>query len=589
MSRPLRNLNDFEKASAVGRATLFPPRLKVVIGSASCGVAMGARAVEAAARDAVKQLGLDALVCRTGCIGFCAREPLLDLVLPDGLRVSYGNMTAEKTRQVLSAYAKGDLSPGLALGRFESEEIVSTGETEHFGKTPEALRQVPEWSGMDFYRRQKKVILRNCGMIDPMSIEETIFRGTYRGALRAMTQMTPEAVIEEMVRSGLRGRGGAAFPTGQKWRFARQAEADMKYVVCNADEGEPGAYMDRTVLEGDPHAVLEGMLIGSFAIGAKEGFIYVRNEYPLAIEILQHAIDEAEKQGLLGDDVLGTGWSFRVTIRRGAGAYICGEETALIESLEGHSGEPRTRPPYPVTQGLWGKPTVVNNVKTWASVAPILTRGAAWYNGMGTKRTAGTTIFSLEGAVKNAGLVEVPFGITLRELIYDIGGGVIGGRPLKALQAGGASRGCIPPSMLDLAIDTEDREGETILIGTGGIIVLDDTACMVDMARFLVGFFVDESCGKCVPCREGGKQILRLLTRMCEGKATAADLALMERLANTVRSAAVCGMGGMAPGAVLTTLGYFREEFEKHIRDKQCPAGVCRLLAAPRKMAAAAV
>ena len=353
-----------------------------------------------------------------------------------------------------------------------------------------------------------------------MSLDETIARGTYRGAFRALTQMTPEEVIDEMIRSGLRGRGGAAFPTGQKWRLARQAAADVKYVVCNADEGEPGSYMDRTVLEGDPHAVLEGMLIGSYAIGASEGFIYVRNEYPLAIEILEHAIDEAEQRGLLGENIFGSGWSFHVTVRRGAGAYICGEETALIESLEGHAGEPRTRPPYPVTHGLWGKPTVVNNVKTWASVAPIITRGAAWYAAMGTKRTPGTTIFSLEGAVKNAGLVEVPFGITLRELVYDIGGGVTGDRPLKALQAGGASRGCIPPSMLDLAIDTEDRAGATIMIGTGGIIVLDDTACMVDMARFLVGFFLEESCGKCVPCREGTKQMYAILTRICEGHGT---------------------------------------------------------------------
>ncbi len=373
--------------------------------------------------------------------------------------------------------------------------------------------------------------------------------------------MTPEAVIQNVIQSGLRGRGGAAFPTGQKWLLARQAAADVKYVVCNADEGEPGAYMDRTVLESDPHAILEGMLIGSFAVGASEGFIYIRNEYPLAIEIVEEAIDQAEKHGLLGDHIFGTNWSFRVTVRRGAGAYICGEETALIESLEGHAGEPRTRPPYPVTQGLWGKPTVVNNVKTWASVPPILTRGAEWYAAIGTKRTPGTTIFSLEGAVKNAGLVEVPFGITLRELVYDIGGGLMGDRPLKALQAGGASRGCIPPSMLDLAIDTEDREGQTIMIGTGGIIVLDESACMVDMTRFLVGFFLEESCGKCVPCREGLKQMSHLLGRIARGEAAAADLALLERLVKTVKSAAVCGMGGMAPDAVLTTLTHFRDEF----------------------------
>ncbi len=585
MSRLIFNVADLDQAADAGRATLYPRRLKIMVGSASCGVAMGARAIEDAARRAVEQLGLDAVVSRTGCIGFCSREPLLDLVLPGGPRVSYGEMTPEKTRGLLTAYAsRGDLQPELALGCFRSEEHVSTGEARQPAAGPEQLRDVPEWSNLDFYRRQKKVILRNCGSIDPMDISEAVACGSYRGAMRAMYQMTPDEVIEEVGRSGLRGRGGAAFPTAQKWRLARQTAADAKYVVCNADEGEPGAYMDRTVLEGDPHAVIEGMLIGAHAIGACEGFIYVRNEYPLAIEILQHAIDEAEKRGLLGDNVLGSGWSFRITVRRGAGAYICGEETALIESLEGHSGEPRTRPPYPVTSGLWGKPTVVNNVKTWASVAPILTRGAAWYAAVGTKRTPGTTIFSLEGAVKNAGLVEVPFGITLRELIYEIGGGILGDRPLKALQAGGASRGCIPPAMLDLRIDTEDRAGETIMIGTGGIIALDQSACMVDMARFLVGFFLDESCGKCVPCREGTKQMFRILSNVCEGHAAEADLAALERLAKTIRSAAVCGMGSMAPSAVLATLGHFREEFESHLRRKQCAAGVCRdLAAAPRE------
>lgn len=585
MNQPIHNVADLDRAAAAGRATLYPDRLKILVGSASCGVAMGARAVEEAARQAVKQLGLEAEVCRTGCIGFCSREPLLDLILPNGPRVSYSQMTPEKTRQLLAAYAKGDLQPGLALGRFDAEEYVSTGEVHKFPSGAASLGDVPEWSNLDFYRRQKKVILRNCGMIDPTALDETIARGTYRGALRAITEMTPEAVLDEVTRSGLRGRGGAAFPTGQKWRMARQAASDVKYIVCNADEGEPGAYMDRTVLEGDPHAILEGMLIGAYAIGAREGFIYVRNEYPLAIDILEQAIRDAEERGLLGDDIFGSGWSLRLTVRRGAGAYICGEETALIESLEGHSGEPRTRPPYPVISGLWGKPTVVNNVKTWASVAPILTRGANWYAAMGTQRTPGTTIFSLEGSVKNAGLVEVPFGISLRELVYEIGGGVVDDRPLKALQAGGASRGCIPPSLLDLTIDTEDREGATIMIGTGGIIVLDAKACMVDMARFLVGFFLEESCGKCVPCREGSKQMHRILNRMCEGSAKPDDLALLERLAKTVRSAAVCGMGSMAPSAVLTTLGHFREEFESHLRRKPCAAGVCRNLAAARKEA----
>jgi NADH:ubiquinone oxidoreductase subunit F (NADH-binding) len=578
MSRTIHNAGDLDLAAAAGTAALFPKRLKIIIGSASCGVAMGARAVEEAAIKAVKDLKLDAVVCRTGCIGYCVKEPLLDLVLPSRLRLSYGEMTPQKTRRLLEDYAAhGDLKPDWILGRFASEEYVSTGEVHKYdGCTPE-LSKVPEWSKQDFYSRQKKVIMRNCGAIDPMSLEETIARGTYRGAFHALAQLSCDEVIDQVLKSGLRGRGGAAFPTGQKWRIARQTPADAKYVVCNADEGEPGSYMDRSVLEGDPHAIIEGMIIGAYAIGASQGLIYVRDEYPLAMEILRHAIAEAEKAGILGDDIFGSGLSFRINVHRGAGAYICGEETALIESLEGHSGEPRTRPPYPVTNGLWGKPTVVNNVKTWASVAPIITRGADWYTSMGTKRTPGTTIFSLEGVVKNAGLVEVPFGITLRDLVYGIGGGLLDDRPLKALQAGGASRGCIPPSMLDLAIDTEDREGQSIMIGTGGIIVLDDTACMVDMARFLVGFFMDESCGKCVPCREGTKQMHRILGKICEGQANDSDLAVLEHLANTIKSAAVCGMGGMAPSAVLTTLEHFRDEFQTHIRDRRCPAGVCKM------------
>jgi NADH:ubiquinone oxidoreductase subunit F (NADH-binding)/(2Fe-2S) ferredoxin len=577
MSRPLRNIADLDEAAAAGRATLYPKRLKILVGSASCGVAVGARVVEAAVVRAVKELKLDAVVARTGCIGFCSREPLLDLMLPNGPRISYSSMTPERTRDLLSSYASGgNLHPEWALGRFESEEHVSTGDVHKYPSPPKGFDTVPEWSALEFYRRQKKVILRNCGSIDPMSIEETIARGTYRGAIQALTGMTPDGVIDQVTKSGLRGRGGAAFPTGQKWRLTREAKGTTKYVVCNADEGEPGAYMDRTVLEGDPHAILEGMIIGSYAIGAEEGYIYVRSEYPLAIEILKHAIDEATRYGLLGDGILGSGWSFRLHVRRGAGAYICGEETALIESIEGHSGEPRTRPPYPVTSGLWGRPTMVNNVKTWASVAPIITRGSAWYAQMGTKRTSGTTIFSLEGAVKNAGLVEVPFGISLHELIYGIGGGVAGDRPLKAVQAGGASRGCIPPSLLKLAIDTEDRPDETLMIGTGGIVVLDNKACMADMARFLVEFFMDESCGKCVPCREGTRQMSRILARICEGEGTSTDLALLERLARTGKSSAVCGLGSMAPSAVLTTLQYFRDEFEAHVRDKKCPAGVCR-------------
>jgi len=579
MTRPIRNIDDLKRMAAAGQETLYPNKLKILIGSASCGISVGAQEVEAAAIQAVSRLGIDATVTKTGCIGFCGREPLVDLILPQGPRVSYGNMTPEKVCELLESYASGgDVRPDLALGRFEGEEHVLTNEVHEYPACPKELKEVPEWSGLDFFRRQKKVILRNCGSIDPMHIDQAVARGAYRGAWHALSEMTPEEVIEQVVQSGLKGRGGASFPTGLKWRLTRQAEGDTKYVICNADEGEPGAYMDRSVLEGDPHAVIEGMLIGAYAVGAQEGYFYIRSEYPLAITILNHAIAEAEKYGLLGDDIFGSGWSFRLKVRRGAGAYICGEETALIESIEGRAGEPRSRPPYPVSQGLYGKPTVVNNVKTWASVAPILSRGSDWYAAIGTENTTGTTVFSLEGAVKNPGLVEVPFGTSLGEIIYEIGGGIAGDRPLKAVQAGGPSKGCIPPSMLKARIDSAEGPGSPAIMGGGGIIVLDQGTCVVDMTRFLLGFFVDESCGKCVPCREGVRQMFRIVTGICEGKATSEDLTLLERVAQSVQSASSCGLGTMAPNPVLTGLEHFRDEFEAHIHDKKCVAGVCRNL-----------
>jgi NADH:ubiquinone oxidoreductase subunit F (NADH-binding)/(2Fe-2S) ferredoxin len=577
MSRKIMNADDLSRAAAAGNATLYPDRVKILIGSASCGLAMGARKIEEAAAATLRELRADATVTRTGCIGFCAREPLLDIITPDGPRVSYGNMTPEKTRSVLSAYFKNrDLKPDMALGRFSSEEHVSTGEI-HSYPSGESIDEVPEWSALDFNRRQKKVIMRNCGSIDPMSIEESIARGNYRGALQALAAMKPEAVIEAVTASGLRGRGGAYFPTGQKWNFARTAKGDVKYVVCNADEGAPGSYMDRSVLEGDPHAIIEGMIIGSYAIGAQQGYVYIRSEYPLAISILEHAIAEAEKAGLLGDDIFGSGWSFSLSVRRGAGAYVCGEETGLIESIEGRAGEPRGRPPFPVTEGLWGKPTVVNNVKTWASIAPILTRGAEWYAAMGTKNTTGTTIFSLEGSVKNPGLAEVPFGITLRDMIYEIGGGVRDGKPCKAVQIGGPSIGCIPPSMLDLAIDSVDVPGTSANMGTGGIIVMDSDSCVVDMTRFLMGFFVDESCGRCTPCREGTKQMYHLLNEICAGSGKAEHIEKLEQLSRAMNAASVCGLGSTASGPVVNALRYFRDEINAHVSGRKCPAGVCEM------------
>jgi NADH:ubiquinone oxidoreductase subunit F (NADH-binding)/(2Fe-2S) ferredoxin len=577
MSDMVRNAADLQTLADRGGATLYPDNLKILVGSATCGLAMGAAKVEETACALVKKFKADAIIARTGCIGFCGREPLLDLMLPGGPRVSFGSMTPEKTKRVLTAYfTKGIFDPGDALGRFSSEEHAGTGDVHTYGQSAMA-DTIPEWSSLDFFRRQKKVIMRNCGSIDPLSIEESAARGAYRGALRALTTLKPEEVLEVITASGLRGRGGAYFPTGQKWMFARRAQGDIKYVVCNADEGSPGSSMDRSVLEGDPHAIIEGMIIGSYAIGARQGYLYIRSEYPLAITIAEHAIAEAKRYGLLGGNIFGSGHSFDLSVRRGAGAYVCGEETGLIESIEGHAGEPRGRPPFPVTAGLWGKPTVVNNVKTWASVAPILTRGAQWYAAMGTKTTAGTTVFSLEGSVKNPGLVEVPFGITLRDMIYEIGGGVRNDKPCKAVQTGGPSVGCLPASMLDLAIDSVDVEGKSANMGTGGIIVMDGDSCVADMTRFLLGFLVDESCGRCSPCREGTKQMYGILNAICSGRGAADSIDKLERLGRAMNAAAVCGLGNTAFGSVANAIRHFRGELEQHIMAKKCPAGVCEM------------
>ena len=579
MSESIRPTIDLDEVATTGLATLYPDKLKVLIGSASCGLAAGAREVEEATIEVIEKLDLDAIVSRTGCIGFCDREPIVDLRLPGGPRVSYEKMTAGKVRALLEAYAAGkDLPSKSTLCRVQNEEHVEVGEIHSYPASTNGVNAVPEWTTLDFYRKQERVILRNCGSIDPHNIEEAIARGAYRGAKIALLSKTPHEVVAEVLESGLRGRGGAGFPTGKKWLTTRDIASDSKYVICNADEGDPGAFMDRSVLEGDPHAVLEGLIIGAYATGASEGYVYVRSEYPLAVSTIQHAIEEAEASGLLGENIFGTGFSFRVRVRKGAGAFVCGEETSLIASIEGHSGEPRTRPPYPAVSGLWGKPTVINNVKTWASVGPILSRGAAWYSSLGSDGNRGTTVFSLVGAVKNTGLVEVPLGISLREMVFDVGGGMAGNHDIKAVQTGGPSGGCIPASMLDIAVDYEKLAEAGSMMGSGGMIVLDQTTCMVDLARFFLVFTAEESCGKCTPCREGTKQMLEILTRICEGRGSPEDLPLLERLASTVKSTSLCGLGGSAPNPVLTAMQHFRSEFEEHVFDGKCTAGVCPAL-----------
>ncbi|MFH0777656.1 MAG: NADH-quinone oxidoreductase subunit NuoF, partial [Candidatus Eisenbacteria bacterium] len=420
------------------------------------------------------------------------------------------------------------------------------------------------------------IVLRNCGIINPDSIDEYIARGGYFALHKALTELKPEQVIDEVKTSGLRGRGGAGFPTGLKWQFTRSAPGDTKYIICNADEGDPGAYMDRSVLEGDPHSVLEGMTIGAYAIGAREGYIYVRAEYPLAIEKLQRAMKQAEEHGLLGEGILGTDFSFRVRLSKGAGAFVCGEETALMASIEGKVGEPRPRPPFPAQSGLWGKPTNINNVETWANIPVIVARGGSWYAGIGTEKSKGTKVFSLVGKLDHSGLIEVPMGVTLREIIYDIGGGISDGGKFKAIQTGGPSGGCLPESLIDLPVDYERLTEAGAIMGSGGMVVMDDEVCMVDIAHFFLTFTAAESCGKCAPCRIGTYVMNEVLGRICEGQGREGDIEFLESLAETIKSLSLCGLGQTAPNPVLTTIRYFRDEYEAHIRDKKCPAKVCK-------------
>lgn len=437
---------------------------------------------------------------------------------------------------------------------------------------------IPSYRELDFYKKQYRVALRNCGLIDPENLQDYIAHWGYRALARVLTELTPEEVIEEVKNSGLRGRGGGGFPTGLKWQFARQAPGDLKYVICNADEGDPGAFMDRSILEGDPHSLIEGMSIAAYAIGAREGYIYVRAEYPLAIQRLRIAIAQAEEYGLLGDDVLGTGFSFHLHIKEGAGAFVCGEETALMASIEGKRGMPRSRPPFPANRGLWDKPSNINNVETYANIPVILLRGAAEFAKTGTEKSKGTKVFALTGKIRNTGLMEVPMGITLREIIFDMGGGISSGKEFKAVQIGGPSGGCIPAQLLDLPVDYDSLVQAGAMMGSGGLVVMDSDTCMVDLARFFLNFTQAESCGKCTPCREGTKRMLEILQRITQGEGREEDLQHLEELGETIRQTSLCGLGQTAPNPVLSTLRYFRHEYEAHIRDKKCPAGACSAL-----------
>ena len=508
----------------------------------------------------LKEQGIDkeVMVVKTGCFGLCALGPIM-VVYPEG--AFYSMVKPEDIKEIVSEH----LIKGRIVKRLLYSETLNEGED-----------KIKSLNEVDFYKKQMRIALRNCGVINPEKIEEYIAFDGYKALGKVLSEMTPEQLIAEMKASGLRGRGGAGFPTGLKWEFASKSVADQKYVCCNADEGDPGAFMDRSILEGDPHSVIEAMAIAGYAIGATQGYIYIRAEYPIAVERLRIAIDQAREYGLLGKNIFGTDFCFDLDIRLGAGAFVCGEETALMTSIEGKRGEPRCRPPFPAVKGLFGKPTVLNNVETYANIPVIINKGAEWFGTIGTEKSHGTKVFALGGKIHNTGLVEVPMGTTLREIIEEIGGGIPNGKKFKAAQTGGPSGGCIPASLIDTPIDYDSLMEIGSMMGSGGLIVMDEDTCMVDIAKFFLEFTVDESCGKCAPCRIGTKRMLEILEKITKGQGTLEDIDKLEKLCLNVKQSALCGLGQTAPNPILSTLKYFRDEYIAHVVDKKCPAGTCK-------------
>jgi len=531
----------------------------LICGGTGC-TSSGSVEIQKAFAENIENCGLseEVKIVQTGCFGLCALGPVV-IIYPEG--TFYSRVTPEDVKEIVEEH--------LLKGRIVDRLVYKdTGDEEVEGNV--ALADTA------FYKTQNRVVLRNCGVIDPEVIDEYIAMDGYQALGKVLTEMTPEEVIKVVSDSGLRGRGGAGFPTGRKWSLC--ADGDQKYVVCNADEGDPGAFMDRSVLEGDPHCLIEAMAICGYAIGANQGYVYVRAEYPIAVARLQKAIDQAREYGLLGKDIFGTGFDFDLDIRLGAGAFVCGEETALMTSIEGHRGEPRPRPPYPAVKGLYGKPTIENNVETFANIPQIILRGAEWFASIGTEKSKGTKVFALGGKIHNTGLVEIPMGTTLREIIDDIGGGIPNGKKFKAAQTGGPSGGCIPASLMDTPIDYDNLTAIGCMMGSGGLIVMDEDTCMVDIAKFFLEFTVDESCGKCTPCRIGTKRLLELLQKICDGNGELEDLDRLEELCEYIKANSLCALGQTAPNPVLSTLRFFRDEYVAHIVDKKCPAGVCKNL-----------
>ncbi len=573
----IQSVKDLEQIGQRYQKNLYIPEgIKVNVGMASCGIAAGGQATYDKALE-IYGANNGIKICQTGCIGFCEDEPLVEIFGRDKPRVVYHHITEDKIVDIIEAYQTGDFVKKHILGQMKDPRSLLDDDLENPLAGIDLVDGIPVFEEIPFYRSQVKVAMRNCGYIDPDSIEEYMARRGYAAFLSALQEMNPSEVIEVVKGSGLRGRGGGGFPTGIKWATCAKSEG-RRAVICNADEGDPGAYMDRSILEGDPHSVIEGMLIAAVAIGSSNGYIYVRNEYPLAVKRLVGAIRQAESYGLIGDNIAGTDFSFHIKISTGAGAFVCGESTALMASLEGQVGRPQAKYVHTVEKGFRNNPSNLNNVETYANVPAILLKGASWFGQMGTEHSKGTKVFSLVGKIKNTGLVEVPMGISLRDIVFNIGGGVPGKKVFKAVQTGGPSGGCIPERFLDLPVDYQKLTEVGSIMGSGGMIVMDQDTCMVDVARYFVEFLKEESCGQCNPCREGLKQMLEILTRICEGHGKEGDIELLEELGPMMQKFSLCGLGTSAPNPVLTTILYFRDEYEAHIKDKKCLSGVCKAL-----------
>jgi len=570
----IEDISVFNAVRETGLAKLVPPVPRIGIGMGTCGRGNGAEGLYHSFVEAIDRSGSNFYLTAVGCFGACYQEPLVNVRIPSSPLVILHRVQANDAGRVVHDLATGNLTPELVYCKIEQWDHI-TGSIRYGQGYPE----VPAWNEVPFFKGQRKLVLRNCGLITPDDIEEYIAVGGYQALYKALIDAKPESIIEQVKASKLRGRGGAGYLTGNKWEFLRKAVADQKYIICNADEGDPGAYMNRNEIEGDPHSLLEGMIIGGYAMGASQAIIYVRAEYPLAVQRLNRAIEQAHEYGVLGDNILGRGFNFDIELVEGAGAFVCGEETALIASLEGESGRPRPRPPFPAQRGLWGKPSNINNVETWYNIPPIVTKGPAWFTEIGSAKSAGTKVFSLVGKICSTGLVEMPFGTSLKTFVYDIGEGGLDGRSIKAVQTGGPSGGCIPQEMFDTPVDYESLAQLGSIMGSGGMVVMDEDNCMVDVARYFVEFTNSESCGKCVPCRVGLNKCLRILNRVTEGAGRMQHLETLDELSRYIRDCSLCGLGQTAPNPVLTTMRHFRQEFEDHIVAHRCQAGVCSELA----------